>query len=90
VKHIVQAHQHNEITFADGVHREQGQMFQRDGMLFLVDTGMSEGVGDSAGAVLRITPPPAEAAIAICAGGSQTKIWDAKTSPAVGAAPVCR
>ena len=88
VKHIVQGHQHAAIAFADGVRRKKGQMFQRDGMLFLVDTGMSEGVGDSEGAVLLIRQR-SEEAIAICADGSRTRLWDAKTAPAVGASPVC-
>jgi len=89
VKHIVQAHQHAAIVFSDGVRRKKGQMFQRDGLLFLVDTGMSEGVNDSDGAVMRIRQEPAEEAIAICADGSRTKIWDAQTSPAIGASKVC-
>jgi Calcineurin-like phosphoesterase len=88
VKHIVQAHQHAAIAFADGVRRKKGQMFQRDGLLFLVDTGMSEGVDDSDGAVMLIQSHP-EQAVAICANGSRTRIWDAQTNPAVGAAKVC-
>ena len=89
VKHIVQAHQHAEIVFADGLRRKKGQMFQRDGMLFLVDTGMSEGVDDSDGAVMLIKAPPREEAIAICADGTRTKIWDPKTLTALGAARAC-
>ena len=88
VKHLVQGHQHAEIVFADGVRRKKGQMFQRDGLLFLVDTGMSEGVGDSQGAVLLIKAQPEEA-IAICADGTRTSIWDAAGSKAVGTAKVC-
>jgi len=88
VKHLVQGHQHAEIVFADGVRRKKGQMFQRDGLLFLVDTGMSEGVNDSQGAVLLIKAQPEEA-IAICADGTRTSIWDAARSTAVGAAKVC-
>ena len=89
VKHLVQAHQHAEITFADGVRRKKGEMFQRWGLLFLTDTGMSEGVNDSQGAVLLIKAEPQEEAIAICPDGTRTKIWDAKTSPDVGSAKAC-
>jgi hypothetical protein len=89
VKHIVQGHQHAEVTFADGVRRKKGQMFQRYGLIFLIDVGMSAGVGDSEGAVLHITQEPNEEAIAICADGAKTTLWDSKTMPAVGAAKVC-
>ena len=89
VKHLVQGHQPGGVTFADGTHRKKGQMFQRYGLIFLVDTGMSEGVDDSDGAVLLIKAPPAEEAIAICPDGLKTSIWNAKTSPALGSAKTC-
>jgi hypothetical protein len=55
VKHMVQGHQHNEVRFADGVTRHAGQMFCRWGLLCLIDVGMSREIGDSHGAILRIT-----------------------------------
>ena len=64
-------------------------MFQRYGLIFLVDTGMSKGVNDSDGAVLHITPEPNERAIAICADGTKTVIWDVRTAPALGVAKAC-
>ena len=64
-------------------------MLQRYGLIFLVDTGMSAAIGDSTGAVLHITPEPAEQAIAICSDGARTTIWDAKTKPPIGVAKVC-
>ena len=63
-------------------------MFQRFGLLFFIDTGMSEGVDDSDGAVLRITQN-GQAAIALCPDGKQTTIWDARSNPDVGRAPAC-
>ncbi len=87
VKHIVQGHQHNKIRFGDGVVRQAGEIFQRWGLLFLIDVGMSEGVGDSAGAVLRIEGPQA---IAICADGAETPLWNAATNPDSGRAGPCR
>ena len=72
--HIVQGHQHNAVKFADGVERHSGEMFQRWGLLFLIDVGMSEGVNDSRGAALRVANGKAAA---ICADGAETILWEA-------------
>ncbi|HEX3880179.1 MAG TPA: metallophosphoesterase [Bryobacteraceae bacterium] len=85
-QHIVQGHQHGEVRFADGVTRRAGEMFQRWGLLFLIDVGMSQGVGDSHGSVLRITNGKAEA---ICANGATTVLWMPSTAVDVGRAPIC-
>ena len=89
VTHIVEGHVPSPVTFSDGVTRERGEMFQRFGLLFLIDTGMSEGVGDSGGAVLHITRSGAEKAEAICPDGTQTPLWDVKTKPDMGRAQAC-
>ncbi len=88
VTHIVQGHQPSVIPFADGVKRNRGEMFQRFGILFFIDTGMSEGVDDSDGAVLHITQN-GQQAIAICPDGTTTAIWDARSNPDLGRAPAC-
>jgi hypothetical protein len=85
-KHIVQGHQHNEVKFADGVERHSGEMFQRWGLLFLIDVGMSEAVGDSRGAALRIANGNA---VAICADGSETALWEAAANTDTGRAAPC-
>jgi Calcineurin-like phosphoesterase len=85
-KHIVQGHQHNEVKFADGVERHTGEMFQRWGLLFLIDVGMSEGVGDSRGAALRIAEGKASA---ICADGAETILWEAAANTDTGRAAPC-
>jgi hypothetical protein len=54
VKHMAQGHQPGEVKFADGVTRKIGQIFERWELLYLIDVGMSRGVDDSHGAVLRI------------------------------------
>ncbi len=54
VEHLVQGHQHQAIVFEDGKQRRTGQMFQWHGLIFLIDVGMSQGVGDSQGTVLHI------------------------------------
>ena len=88
VTHIVQGHEPTDIRFADGVKRNKGEMFQRYGLIFLIDTGMSEGVGHSDGAILHIANKGQEA-IAVCPDGKQTSIWDARSNPDLGRAPVC-
>jgi len=55
-------------------------------MLFLIDTGMSEGVDESRGAVLHIT---SKDATAICPDGKRTLLWDAKNQPSLGRAAPC-
>ncbi len=75
VNHLVQGHQHQAILFDDGQQRNAGQMFQWHGLIFLIDVGMSEGVGDSQGAVLHIESGNSEEAVAIGADGTQSSLW---------------
>jgi len=75
VNHLVQGHQHQKIVFEDGQQRNTGQMFQWRGLLFLIDVGMSEGVGDSHGAVLHIRHKNGEEASAIDADGTEKSLW---------------
>ena len=88
VNHIVEGHQHGQVQFADGVKRKAGEMFQRYGIIFLEDTGMSEGVEDSHGAALLISPTK-KTATAICSDGASTIIWDAGTHQDQGSIPPC-
>ena len=60
------------MRFADGVERHTGEMFQRWGLLFLIDVGMSRDVGDSKGAILRIVDGKATA---VCPDGKETILW---------------
>jgi Calcineurin-like phosphoesterase len=87
VKHMVQGHQHNEVRFADGVERHTGEMFQRWGLLFLIDVGMSEGVGDSRGAALRIADGKATA---VCSDGKETLLWQEAGAMQFGRAAPCK
>jgi Calcineurin-like phosphoesterase len=89
VTHIVQGHEPGKIVFADGTSRKSGEMFQRYGILFLADTGMSKGVGKSEGAVLRIKEDNGQEAVAICADGTKTTIWDERHKQAIGQAAAC-
>ena len=89
VSHIVQGHVASEVRFTDGVVRNQGEMFQRFGILFLIDTGMSEQVDYSGGAVLHINFAGAEQATAICPDGRKTLLWDSRHNQDAGRAPAC-
>ena len=56
-------------------------MFQRYGILFLIDSGMSRGIegSKSRGGALRIEGPSGrQEAVVICADGKKTKFWDSK------------
>jgi hypothetical protein len=85
VRHIVQGHQHNVVRFDDGVERRAGEMFQRWGLLFLIDVGMIGDIDDSPGALLEISPG---AATAICPNGVRTLLWSDQKQPDTGRA-VC-
>jgi hypothetical protein len=87
VRHIVEGHVPSRVKFADGSVREPGEMFQMFGLLFLIDTGMSEGVDYSRGAVLNIT---SKNATAICPDGMHTVLWDPIHRQKIGHAAPCR
>jgi hypothetical protein len=90
VAHIVEGHVPSPVVFADGVRRDRGEMFQRFGLLFLIDTGMSEGVDDSGGAVLHVTRGFGdEKAVAICPDGTKSRLWDNHKNQDVGRAVPC-
>jgi hypothetical protein len=90
VTHIVEGHVPSPVAFADGVTRNRGEMFQRFGLLFLIDTGMSEGVDDSGGAVLHITRVHGEEkATALCADGTKSPLWDNHQKQDIGRAAPC-
>ncbi|MCU1339346.1 MAG: metallophosphoesterase [Bryobacterales bacterium] len=89
VAHLVQGHQHQAVLFDDSRQRNAGEMFQWRGLIFLIDVGMSEGVGDSQGAVLHIQSKNGQKAVAICADGRKTTIWDNVQNPKSGRATAC-
>ena len=81
VKHLVQGHQYNAVKFPDGKNRKEEHFFQRYGLLFLIDTGMSRGIedSDSIGGALRITGSGGDQkAIVICPNGDQKTLWSKK------------
>ena len=76
-KHIVFGHQPGTYTFNDGSTRKKGTLFDNfNGLVFLMDMGMSRGVDYSKGALLRIEGQGAgETATAVFADGSQEQVW---------------
>jgi hypothetical protein len=75
VHHLVMGHQPSAVTFADGVQRKADTIFQRYGTVFLVDTGLSQGVDGTGGALLHV-PNPADAGSAevITPNGARTPL----------------
>jgi len=89
VSHIVQGHHPGHVVFADGIKRKPGEMFQRFGLIFLEDTGMSQGIDDSRGGVLRIPGGNKHEVVAICFDGTATRIWDTNDKGDLGKAKPC-
>jgi hypothetical protein len=77
VQHIVFGHQPGTYTFNDGSTRKKGTLFQNfDGLVFLIDTGMSRGVDYSKGALLRIEGAGGQQkATAVFADGTEKQVW---------------
>jgi hypothetical protein len=87
VNHLIQGHQPGKVAFPDGVQRNEYYLFQRYGLLFLIDGGMSVGISGnkSVGGALHITRSTNQGATiqtvtAICAGGQTTVLWDSQTN----------
>jgi diadenosine tetraphosphatase ApaH/serine/threonine PP2A family protein phosphatase len=76
-RHLVIGHQPGKVQFADKSVRKLGELSQHfDGLIFLIDTGMSRGVGYSTGAVLRIhTADKAVRVFRIPSSGKAAEIW---------------
>jgi len=89
VAHIVQGHQPGKVEFADSTTRKAGEMFQRYGLIFLEDTGMSSGIGDSMGGVLSIAGHGKQRVDAICFDGTSAKLWSKNDARDVGKIKPC-
>ncbi len=62
-KHLVMGHQPGAVSFADGKNRAADEMFEKyDGLLFLVDTGLSVGVDGTGGRWLHVKGAESSAA----------------------------
>jgi hypothetical protein len=76
VKHLVVGHQNGKVKFADGSRREEGKVYQKfDGLVFLIDVGMSRGIDRSKGAILHIPKGDEARATVLFPDGSEEKLW---------------
>lgn len=76
VEHIVMGHQPGKVIFADGSSREKGILVQKFGRIFLIDTGMSQGVDHSHGVLLKIqTQGPRTDVSALYPDGRIEPVW---------------
>jgi hypothetical protein len=79
VAHLVVGHQPSNVTFADAEPRRAGKLVQRfDGLIFLIDVGMSREIGHSTGALLHVrrTRTGRREAVVVTAKGVK-RIWPA-------------
>ncbi|MDB5391436.1 MAG: metallophosphoesterase [Planctomycetaceae bacterium] len=78
IKHFVMGHQPGAVKFSDGTKRKKGALFQKfDGLMFLIDTGMSEAIDYSTGTILHITILNGKAsAKAIGVDGIPQELWN--------------
>jgi hypothetical protein len=76
VKHLVIGHQPAAVRFAGAAPRKAGELAQRfDGLVFLIDVGMSRGVGYSTGALLHIQAGKAPRASVLTPDGKSRSLW---------------
>ncbi len=82
VKHMVQGHQYGAVNFPDSKGRKEEHLFQRYGLLFLIDGAMSQGIEDSSstGGALRIAGPTDKQQVdVVCASGQVGRLWDSRS-----------
>jgi hypothetical protein len=75
VKHLVFGHQPGHIEFPDGSIRKKGTMIQKfNGLVFLIDVGMSEAIDYSSGALLHVATKNNKFS-SITPDGSRSVLW---------------
>jgi hypothetical protein len=92
VSHMVIGHQPGNVRFSDGSTRKKGTMIQKfDGLIFLIDVGMSEAIDYSQGAMLHISGGKNPKAIAIYPKKDSEFLWrKARTERKTGGAAAKR
>jgi hypothetical protein len=76
VRHLVMGHQPVKVVFAGGGNRQAGEAYQHyDGLIFLVDVGMSRGIGYSTGALLSLPAGKRQKGVVLFANGRSKEIW---------------
>jgi Calcineurin-like phosphoesterase len=78
VKHLVVGHQNGRVKFSDGTQRERGEMYQKfDGLVFMIDVGMSRAIDRSEGALLRVHGHEPAKATVLYPDGRKERLWPA-------------
>jgi len=72
---MVMGHQPGKINFGGGIERKAGEPFAYEGLLFLIDVGMSQGVQNSPGIVLKIHHGAGKGIGAMDETGKETLLW---------------
>jgi Calcineurin-like phosphoesterase len=76
VKHFVVGHQQSKVRFSDGDERKKGEIYTKfDGLIFLIDVGMSHAIDDSEGVLLVIRGGDQPSATAVFPDGASDRIW---------------
>lgn len=76
VEHIVMGHQPGKVVFLDGTTRERGVLYQKYGKIFLTDVGMSQGVDNNQGVLLKIHSLGTKTSVTgIYADGHEVNVW---------------
>jgi hypothetical protein len=88
VKHLVVGHQPGKVSFGHHVDRPADTPFAFEGLLFLIDCGMSRGVDDGRGVVLKIscgdkTKQSPTAVTSIDAAGNSSGLWSDQQSDGI-------
>jgi hypothetical protein len=78
IKHFVMGHQPGKAVFSDGTKRHKGESVQKfNGLIFLIDVGMSEVIDYSEGAILHIVENgAADTTFIIPPIGTAESIWN--------------
>jgi hypothetical protein len=76
--HLVVGHHPGKVSFGGNIERQAGEPFQYDGVLFLIDTGMSRGVQNGRGGILRIHSGVDEKATTIDDEGKESTLWSGR------------
>ena len=75
VNHLVVGHQPGDVTFADGTKHKKGTIYQsQDGLIYLIDVGMSSAVDYSHGMLLHIQGTKNPRIEIIYPGGKKTSL----------------
>jgi nucleotide-binding universal stress UspA family protein len=74
-QHLVMGHQPGNVNFGGGVQRKASEPFAYEGILFLMDVGMSRGTNDGHAIVLKIETGTKPSVATVDSGGIINYLW---------------